>query len=344
LDSSVSAYLLKEQNFEVTGITLKFLDFPIYSEEDIFSLKQIATKLRIEHHTVDVRGLFSKKVIDYFSRDYSIGRTPNPCAVCNREVKFKILFEKAKQLDIQFVATGHYARIQEKGIDYNLLMGKDVKKDQSYFLARLKKQWLSRILFPVGEYTKQDVLAIARTSNLGFYAKKESQEVCFIKNKDYRKFLLKKMPELMKPGQIINKSGKVLGHHKGLFFYTIGQRKGIQVNINKPLYVISINSKENTVIVGEENDVFISEFITRNLNWLVSTDKIPGKVSVRIRSQHKPQNANIICEKDKVLVKFNKPQMAITPGQLAVFYKNDIVLGSGWIADIPLSPLLLERT
>jgi len=345
LDSSVAAHLLQKQGFEVIGITLEFSDASrCCSKDDICDARNVARKLRIEHYTIDVKKLFKKQIIDYFVKEYSQGRTPNPCAVCNRKVKFKTLYDKVKKLKADFIATGHYARTLKKNAIYYLKKGKDEKKDQSYFLAQIKKNWLSKIFFPIGEYTKIEVSKIAKQANLPFFKKKESQEVCFIEDNDYRKFLLKRIPSLVKPGKIINKQGNILGEHKGLFFYTIGQRKGIQVNINKPLYVISINPKKNTITVGEEDDVFSSEFIAENLNWLISPDKILRKVSVRIRSQHKPQNASIKCEGNKVLVKFNKPQMAITPGQLAVFYKNDIVLGSGWIADTPLNPLLLEGT
>ena len=334
LDSSVSAYLLQKQGYEVIGITLRFSEASkCCSENDACAARKVAQKLGIEHYTIDVTKLFTEKVINYFIKEYSRGRTPNPCAVCNRKVKFKTLFEKANELNAQFIVTGHYARIQYKDNHYYLLKGKDNKKDQSYFLTRLKKEWLDRILFPIGEYDKKEVSKIAKKSNLSFFKKKESQEVCFIKGNNYRNFLIEKMPELMKPGDIINTEGIVIGKHKGIYYYTIGQRKGIQVNINKPLYVISINPKKNIITVGEEIDAYKKEFTTKQLNWFGNPEVIPGMVYVKIRSQHKPEKAEIEVRNTETYIKFSEPQMAITPGQLAVFYDNDVVLGSGWIMD-----------
>ena len=335
LDSSVSAYLLQNEGFEVIGITLRFSEASkCCSELDVCDARKVAQKLGIEHYTIDVTGLFEEAVIDYFIKEYREGRTPNPCAVCNRRVKFKTLFKKADELNAQFIVTGHYARIQNKDNHYYLLKGKDSKKDQSYFLSRLKKEWLDRILFPIGKYDKKEVSKIAKKSKLPFFKKKESQEVCFIKGNDYRNFLIKKMPELMKPGNIINTEGIFIGEHKGIFYYTIGQRKGIQVNINKPLYVISINPKKNTITVGEEKDVYKKELSTEHTNWLAPTAEISKKVFVKIRSQHQPKEAEINVRATEVFVKFAEPQMAITPGQLAVFYKSDTVLGSGWISTL----------
>ncbi len=332
LDSSVSAHLLKKQGYEVIGITLRFSEASkCCSENDVCDARKVAQNLGIEHYTIDVTDLFSEQVINYFIKEYSQGKTPNPCAVCNREVKFKILLGKADNLNAQFIATGHYSRIQHEGSNSHLMKGRDKKKDQSYFLTRLRNEWLDKILFPVGEYSKKEVSKIAKQSNLPFFKKEESQEVCFIKGNDYRTFLSEKMPELMKSGSIINTEGTVIGEHKGIFFYTIGQRKGIQVNINKPLYVISINPEKNRITVGDEKDVYKREFLAKRMNWLVPPSEIPDEVFVKIRSQHQPSEAVIDVREEHVLVNFGEPQMAITPGQLAVFYKNDTVLGSGWI-------------
>ena len=332
LDSSVSAYLLQKEGFELIGITLRFSEASkCCSELDVCDARKVAQKLGIEHYTIDVTEVFSKEVINYFIKEYSEGRTPNPCAVCNRRVKFKTLFKKADDLNAQFIATGHYARIQQSNNQYYLLKGKDSIKDQSYFLARLKKEWLAKLLFPLGEYTKKEVSEIAKKSKLPFFKKDESQEVCFIKGNDYRNFLIEKMPELMNPGDIITGDGNIIGKHKGIFYYTIGQRKGIQVNINKPLYVISINPKKNTITVGEEKDVYKKELSTEHTNWLTPEGEIPEEVFVKIRSQHQPKEADIEIRGTEVFVKFAEPQISITPGQLAVFYKSDTVLGSGWI-------------
>ncbi|OQX53217.1 MAG: tRNA 2-thiouridine(34) synthase MnmA [Candidatus Cloacimonas sp. 4484_209] len=334
LDSSVSAYLLIEKGFEVIGITMKFSGASrCCSEKDICDAKKVAQKLGFQHYTIDVTQLFSKKVIQYFIDSYTRGKTPNPCAVCNRKVKFQILFREAKELNAKFVATGHYARIKKIGNYHYLFRSLDIKKDQSYFLARLKRDWLSEILFPVGKYTKEKISKIASDADLPFYKKDESQEVCFISENNYRNFLSKKFLKLSKPGKIIDKSGKVLGEHKGIFYYTIGQRKGIQVDINIPLYVISINPEENTITVGEKGDVQKRFFIAEGINWLVYPNNIPTRVSVKIRSQHKAQTADINLKGTRAFITFDKPQMAITPGQLAVLYRDKMVLGSGWITE-----------
>ena len=332
VDSSVSAYLLQQQGFEITGITLKFSEVSrCCSEHDVCDARGIAQRLKIEHFTVDKSILFRQKVIDYFIDEYKSGRTPNPCAVCNREVKFKTLFEKARELGISTVATGHYARITQHDDESNLLRAIDTNKDQSYFLGRLKRQWLKNMLFPVGQYTKTAVQEFARDSHLPFSNKEESQEICFIKGNDYRAFLAATLPELQEPGNIIDTKGTVLGTHKGIFFYTIGQRKGIQVNINKPLYVISVNPSDNSITVGEEHEVLCNSFKTRAVNWLVPKDEIPDTCNVKIRSQHAAAKAYLKLDGSSAFIELEEPQMAVTPGQLAVFYKNDIVVGSGWI-------------
>ncbi|TET22995.1 MAG: tRNA 2-thiouridine(34) synthase MnmA, partial [Candidatus Cloacimonadota bacterium] len=286
-----------------------------------------------EHYTIDVTELFHSKVIDYFVDDYKNGRTPNPCVVCNRKVKFKTLFDKAQELSAGFVATGHYAQIQKKNADYVLMKGKESKKDQSYFLAQLKQDWLKTVLFPVGMYTKKEVTKIAQQSQLPFYQKEESQEVCFIGGNDYRTFLLDKLPGLGKPGSIIDMHERIIGKHKGIFYYTIGQRKGIQVNSNIPLFVTAINTEENTITVGKEIHAYKNECNVEKLNWFVDPGKIPQNVFAKIRSQHNPVEANIEIHDARVIAQFFEPQMAITPGQLAVFYNDNIVLGSGWICE-----------
>ncbi len=332
LDSSVSAYMLQKQGYEVIGITLRFSEASrCCSEDDVCDARKVAQKLKIEHYTIDVTELFHSKVIDYFADDYKNGRTPNPCVVCNRKVKFRTLFDKAQELSAAFVATGHYAQIQKKDGDYVLTKGKESKKDQSYFLARLKQDWLKTVLFPVGMYTKREVTKMAQQSQLPFYQKQESQEVCFIRENDYRAFLLNKLSGLGKPGSIIDRRGRIIGKHKGIFFYTIGQRKGIQVNSNIPLFVTAINTKDNTITVGEEIDTYKNKCHVEKLNWFVDPEKIPENVFAKIRSQHNPVQAKIEIHGARIIARFFEPQMAITPGQLAVFYKNDIVLGSGWI-------------
>jgi tRNA-specific 2-thiouridylase len=332
LDSSVSAHILQKQGYEVIGITMKFTDASrCCSEVDAYNGQKVAQKLGIEHYTVDVARQFEKYVVEYFLREYSKGRTPNPCAVCNREVKFPILLKKAKEFSATHIASGHYARIERDHSTSLLLKGADEKKDQSYFLGRLKKEWLPLIIFPVGGLTKKEVRLISGEIGLPFFEKKESQEVCFIEGNDYRKYLLSKLPTLNRPGNIVDKEGKILGNHKGLFYYTIGQRKGIQVNINKPLYVTHIDTHKNTITVGNKDDAFRSKFFLEDINLLVPQERIPEYLFIKIRSQHLAAESRLKLSRKKGIVEFAEPQLAVTPGQLAVFYENNTILGSGWI-------------
>jgi tRNA-specific 2-thiouridylase len=334
MDSSVAAYMLKEQGYQVTGLTLTYSQASSHcTQRNVIKAKKVSRSIGIEHQTIDVTNRFQKEVVDYFVDEYKRGRTPNPCAVCNRKIKFSNLIEKAKELDAEYIATGHYANIQKDDNNYYLLKGKDKKKDQSYFLARLKREWLKNIIFPLGEYTKKEVLSVAEKSKLTSFNMEESQEICFIKGNNYRDFLLDKVPHLMEKGPVVDINGNIIGIHEGILSFTIGQRKGIQVNINQPLYVVDIDAENNTVIIGEKEDTFKRKFLVENINWLVPQDEIPQEVTVKIRSQHNPARAKIKKINSSALVEFIKPQMAITPGQLAVFYKDNIVLGSGWIGN-----------
>ncbi|MCK4353122.1 tRNA 2-thiouridine(34) synthase MnmA [candidate division WOR-3 bacterium] len=339
VDSSTAAAILKAKGYEVIGFTMKLFDNSS-SDEAIYNAKRVASQLGIPHYAIDLRDDFEKEVIDYFINEYSKGRTPNPCVICNQKIKFGLLLQKAEKLGVSFIATGHYAKVEyaSKLKRYILRKGKDRDKDQSYFLAMLSQESLSKTLFPLGDYTKDEVRKMASEMQLKVAEKPESQEVCFIPDNDYIGFICKKTS--LKEGNIIDKNGKVLGKHKGIARYTIGQRRGIGNPTcptarrgGKPFYVIGINPDKNTITVGDEVDLYSSRLIVEHPNWLsIKNIAHEMKVHVKIRHKHNPAEAILIPKSEKtVLVKFKEPQRAITPGQLTVFYKNDAVIGGGWI-------------
>ncbi len=324
VDSAVSAALLLAQGYEVIGITMKLWD------DAVKEAQSIATQLGIPHYVIDLSSEFKKEVVDYFVREYSKGRTPNPCVQCNERIKFEALFKKASELGAELIATGHYAKIESNGKEYVLKRGIDSEKEQSYFLARLSQRVLSKTLLPLGDYTKTQTREMAK--EMGLITKSESQEVCFIPNNDYTEFLYERIP--LKEGDIVDKNGKVLGRHRGIWGYTIGQRKRIppRGGRDKPFYVTHIDVDENKVVVGDEEDLYSDSLIVDDLDLLSTVNCQLSTVMVKIRYRHKAAQAYITLQNNgEALVKFKEPQRAITPGQLAVFYQEDIVIGSGWI-------------
>ena len=337
MDSSVAAALLKRADFEVTGVFLRLYDSPHF-EEGEKRVKKIAKVLKIPLLVLDLKKEFKKKIVDYFLKGYKKGITPNPCVLCNKEIKFGLLLEKALALGVDFVATGHYARKLElktqnsKLKTYKLLKAKDKNKDQSYFLWMLNQKQLKRILFPIGDLTQRKVEKLAKKFKLTPVFKiKKSSEICFIQ-KSINDFLRKYLKE--KPGKIINTKGKILGQHRGLWFYTIGQRKGIKLP-GGPYFVLDKNLKKNLLIVTKnEKDLYKKELICKNVNWISGKEpKLPLKVKAKIRYRHKPALATITKNLNPrtYTLKFDKPQKAITPGQSVVFYKGQEVLGGGII-------------
>jgi tRNA-specific 2-thiouridylase len=319
IDSSVAAYLLKRQGFDVIGITLKLW------KNKISDAKRVTKKLDIPHYVLDLRREFEKEVIKYTIDEYLKGRTPNPCCVCNRFIKFELL----KRVKADWLATGHYA-VVEHNKRWQLREGKDKSKDQSYFLALLTQNQLKNTVFPLGGYKKEEVKSLA--DDIGLGAEKESEDVCFIPDGDIAEFMKGRGIEL-KDGPIVDKDGNLLGRHRGIVRYTIGQRRGLGIPKGRPIYVIAIDVKTNTIIVGNNKDLYKREFIVSDLNW-VSIKGIDGGIncSVKIRYKHKKAKAFIEPRgRNRVLVQFRIPQRAITPGQLAVFYDRDKVLGAGWI-------------
>ena len=343
VDSSVAAALLKEKGFDVIGVSMRIFDgsVPIQrskkhtcygpdEDQDIDSAASICKKLDIPFHVINLKGEFKNHVIEYFRNEYLDGRTPNPCIVCNRRIKFGLLPEKAKKAGIVFdlFATGHYARISEFEGRFLLKRPIDLLKDQTYFLYALTPDQLSRTLFPLGEYRKKEVRDIARSIGLRTSGRHESQD--FISGNDYG--LLFRDGEI-KDGDIVDENGNVLGRHRGIVHYTIGQRKGLGLSYPRPLYICRIDAERNRIIVSEKRALFSKGLIVRVLN-LIAVDEIdrPYRVKVKIRLQHKEADAELLPYKDnRVKIIFNEPQMSVTPGQSAVFYLDDTVLGGGII-------------
>lgn len=336
VDSTVAAFLLKQQGYEVVGFTLKLIDDAsrCCNDDDILRAKKNCYKLGIKHYILNLKKEFKKKIIDYFILDYLNGRTPNPCAVCNEEIKFTALIKKMKEFDFDRVATGHYANIRKNKNRYFLVKGKDKKKTQEYFLSRLKRDYLKYIIFPLGKLTKEQVLKIA-IKNKFYLPEKESQEVCFLKDNETPYEFIKKniIQDDNYNTDLVSIDGKKIKNLEYPYYkYTIGQRKGLGIGGGLPLYVVDIDAKSKKIIVGRQEDTLKKSFIAGNLNFFVNICKKKFNADVKIRYLHKQAPAEIEIQDDKALVIFKKTQFAITPGQLAVFYKNDLVLGSGFIS------------
>jgi tRNA-specific 2-thiouridylase len=346
VDSSVTAALLKEEGYEVIGVTIQLWpskELPPETEEfggccglgAVVDAKRVAYKLGIPHYTINLRGIFTEKVIADFCREYSLGRTPNPCIRCNRHIKFDALLQRVKELDAEFVATGHYARIEydEVGGRHLLKKGLDLRKDQSYVLYVMTQEQLRHTLLPLGNLTKERVRQIARERGLTVASKPESQEICFIPDGDYPKFLKEYIPEAVSPGSILDPQGNVLGEHRGILFYTIGQRKRLGIPAREPLYVLDIDRGRNAIVVGTRNEIRADELIASDINYVaISRLKQPMEVKAKIRYLHQEAEARVTpLGEDKVRVKFEEPQWAVTPGQAVVFYNQDTVIGGGTI-------------
>lgn len=337
VDSSLAAYLLVKKGFDVQGVTMQL--YP--GADNVKRARTIAKILNIKHFAIDVNKEFKKKVISYFCHEYISGKTPNPCLCCNRFIKFGLVMDRMKNRS-QYFATGHYARI---GYDkarriYSIRKGRDSSKDQSYVLYMLNQKQLSRLLLPLGGLTKKEVREKAKQLKLPIQEGDESQDICFVNEGNYVDFISREVPELkIRPGEIINSRGDVVGRHRGTILYTIGQRKGLGIAHKVPLYVIGIDREKNRVVVGEEKELYAALFKARDVVFAhPSYRKCKFHAQVKIRYHHKPAKASIeALSKGCFRIKFLKPQKAITPGQGAVFYKNNTVLGGG-IIDIVEKP------
>ena len=334
VDSSVSALLLKEAGYEVIGVTLNL--FPCTTCCSYIDVKDVCRKIGIEHFIYDGVEDFEKYVIQDFISEYKQCRTPNPCIECNKYMKFGAMYEKAKELGCDYIATGHYAKIEwdDKYKQNVLKKSKADKKDQSYVVYNLPREMLDKVLFPLGDFTSKDqIRKIAEEHNLSVAHKSDSEDICFIPNKDYKAFLENNSDIKAKQGNIVNLKGEKLGTHTGLYKYTIGQRKGLGISNPVPLFVVGFNQAKNELIVGEEKDLYKTELYVTDINLLLA-DKLeqPLKVNAKIRYAAKEAPATITqIEPNKIKVEFDQPQKSITPGQSVVFYVDDIVLGGGKI-------------
>lgn len=320
VDSSVSACLLKDEGYNVLGVTMMFLDNE-ETKKSIEDAKKICKQIGITHKVIDLRKEFKDLVIKNFIDSYQKGYTPNPCVVCNKYFKFGLFYEKAKELGANYIATGHYAKIENN----QLKMSDIVEKDQSYFLSQINKDILPFILFPLNKYkSKEETRALARKYNLPVSEKKDSQEICFIPKNNYKDYL-KENKINQKSGYITLKDHTILGKHTGLYNYTIGQRKGLNIAYKEPLYVIDLDTKTNTVIVGSNKDLYNIELLAKNMNYLVDKeDFLQTSIYAKIRSRGQLEEVSKIEQENNLLkITFKNPVRAITPGQYIVFYNKE---------------------
>ncbi|HYY35072.1 MAG TPA: tRNA 2-thiouridine(34) synthase MnmA [Candidatus Binatia bacterium] len=345
VDSSVAGYLLREQGYEVVGVTMKVWPQDCISRAEdkccgpqaVADARGVAHSLGIPHYVVDEADQFERLVIDYFSSEYQAGRTPNPCVMCNEKVKFGNLWNKAAALDCDYIATGHYAIIEHHADRAILRKGLDPRKDQSYFLFSLRQPQLRRALTPLGTMTKQRIREIAHSLALKVADKIDSQEICFVPGNDYKAFLRSHLGENeFHRGDIYDVTGNFLGRHDGIEFFTIGQRKGLPGGSTRPRYVVDLDPATNRVIVGDADDLVTDEFEIDRVNWhVVAGIADPGssfEATAKIRYSHPGTPATVTrLESGRAHVRLHNPQRAVTPGQAAVFYDDDVVLGGGWI-------------
>ncbi|MCS6822587.1 MAG: tRNA 2-thiouridine(34) synthase MnmA [Microscillaceae bacterium] len=347
IDSSLAAVLLHEQGYEVIGMTMKTWDYALSggkkketgccSLDSINDARAVAVALGFPHYILDIRNEFGDYVIDHFTNEYLAGRTPNPCVLCNTHIKWDALLRRADKLDCEFIATGHYARVRFENGRYIISKGVDQEKDQSYALWGVSQQSLSRTIFPLGNLTKKEIRAMA--SERGFVElvnKPESYEICFIPDNDYRSFLKRRVPSLeasVRGGDFVLEDGTVVGKHEGYPFYTIGQRKGLGIALGYPVFVIGIDKENNRVILGQRHELARSNMSVRQLNMVKYPDLQgkPVETITKIRYNDEGTPAQIVQEGDLMKVHFHEPVFAIAPGQAAVFYEGDDVIGGGWI-------------
>lgn len=330
VDSTACALLLRKQ-YQVKGFFMRLAQ-PNFPEQKR-QVERIAETLGIELQVIDLRLPFKGKVLDYFSSSYFRGLTPNPCVVCNREIKFGLFLDAILGAGMDKMATGHYARIDDSDGVYRLFTGVDSKKDQSYFLSRLTQNQLRNVLFPLGESTKKDTYSLVEKHGFGNFRGLESQDICFLEKNSVGSYLEAHPARSRCPGQIISTTGTVLGEHKGLYRYTIGQRKGLGVSSPAPLYVVGIDTVNNHLIAGSNDDLLRTRINVRELHWLGNRCPDGGrKYTVRIRYSHKGSTAAInVLEDGLGEIIFDEPQRAVTPGQFAVIYRQTELLGSGII-------------
>lgn len=344
VDSSVAAYLLKEQGYDVVGVTMQ-----IWQDEENFvqeenggccglsavdDARRVANQIGIPYYVMNFKDSFKENVIDYFVKDYLDAKTPNPCIACNRYVKWESLLKRSLDIGADYIATGHYARvIQLDNGRYALKKSATAAKDQTYALYNLTQHQLAHTLMPVGEYTKEQIRELANKIDLRVANKPDSQEICFVPDNDYAGFIEKTTGKKSLPGNFVDRNGTVIGKHKGLIHYTIGQRKGLNLSLGKPAFVVELRPETNEVVIGDNQDVFFDTLYANQLNFM-SIEDLDGKMDVvaKIRYSHQGTPCTIEkVDKDVVKVEFHEPVRAITPGQAVVFYDEDIVVGGGTI-------------
>ncbi len=346
VDSSVAAYLLKEQGYDVIGVTMQ-----IWQAKDIKTVEQdggccglnavedarrTAAQLHIPHYVMNFRQEFQKYVIDYFIAEYRLGRTPNPCIACNRFVKWEALLQRSLGIGADYIATGHYARLEKLSNGrYALRQSVSIGKDQTYALYNLTQEQLAHTLFPIGSYTKDQVREIAAQAGLHAAGKPDSQEICFVPDHDYAAFISRSSKEQEAAGNFVTADGAVLGRHQGISHYTIGQRKGLGLALGRPVFVTKIRPDTNEVVIGEHEDLMTTELEAENMNYMAEPHLETGqKLTAKIRYSHKGENCVItdVSEKgDCIRLQFENPVRAVTPGQAAVLYKDGYVIGGGAI-------------
>ena len=345
LDSSVAALLLKNQGYDVVGMTLRLwtedssnshgANNRCCSVEDVEDARRVCQMIGIPHYFVNFEKEFQEHVVDYFISEYDTGRTPHPCLACNDKIKFDFLLRRALFLDADYIATGHYARLTESDNGFHLLQGIDNSKDQSYVLYTLTQQELSRLKFPVGEYTKEDIRKMAEDAGLLVAGKPDSQEICFIPSGNYRDFVKERVKP--KKGNFVDPNGNVLGEHPGIQFFTVGQRRKLGINSNdgEPRYVVKINSDTNEVVLGADEDLMETDFTANKLSF-TSEVEIGSEIKVKARIRYKANEepAVVVIKDGYADITFLEPQRAITPGQPVVFYRDEEMIGGGIIEDL----------
>jgi tRNA-uridine 2-sulfurtransferase len=341
VDSSVAAALLKQQGYDVIGMMLRLWSEPgkedsnrCCTPDSMAQARRVAAKLEIPFYVIDAKDVFRETVVQYFLDGYARGETPNPCLICNKQIRWTFLLEHALALGADYMATGHYARIQKaEGGRRNLLRAADRSKDQSYVLHVLSQEQLARALFPIGDYPKTEIRAIAEKHGLPTASRKDSQDLCFLAGGDYRNFLQRNAAEMLEPGEILTREGRTVGQHTGLANYTIGQRKGLGIASTVPLYVLGKDSTTNSLIVGTQEELGLRELIARDLNWQSGeAPKEPFRAEVKIRYTAKEAEGWVApLHGSRARVQFDAPQRDITSGQAAVFFQGDLLIGGGLI-------------
>lgn len=344
VDSSVAAYLLKQKGYDVVGVTMQ-----IWQDEDTFSqeenggccglsavddARRVANQLEIPYYVMNFKKDFKENVMDYFLEEYLKGRTPNPCIACNRYVKWESLLKRSLEIGADYIATGHYARVEKLSNGrYTLRKSATASKDQTYALYNLTQEQLSHTVMPVGDYTKDEIRAIAEEIGLQVANKPDSQEICFIPDNDYGKYIRENSDTEIKPGNFVTTKGEVVGKHKGIPYYTIGQRKGLNLSLGRPVFVVEIRPETNEVVIGDNEEVFYEKLYANRVNFMTIPELTNDmRVSAKIRYNHQGAMATIrMIGEDLLECVFDEPQRAITPGQAVVFYDEDLVVGGGTI-------------